>query len=253
MEKIRNFRDFGGYPAAAGTWVRRGLLFRSGDLEKASARDLRSLESLGIKTVIDLRSAGEKGRRARIPQGARLHAVPFDGGETAREEVRPLLFKRTGRAGIEDAITRMYAAMVDEQRGQVAEVLRILLCPESAPLLIHCRAGKDRTGFVCAVIHLALGVDTTLALEDYLRSNDAYLAEIARAARLMKLLTLGLLPVENLAFAFTVRREYLQTALDRMTERYGTISRYLEDGGARPGDIELLKARYLDSKMKEAT
>ena len=245
---LLNLRDFGGYPTTGGKAMKRGVLFRSGDLDRATTRELRSLESLGLKTVIDLRPSKEQKKRTRQIPGARTMTIPFDVDQTARERVGPLLLKKDSQGGIEEAIRGLYTTMVDDQQGPLGNVFRMLLPAENSPLLIHCRAGKDRTGFVCAVVQWALGFEAPFILQDYLLSNDHFLPEARRISRLTKWMTLGLLPTENFTFALTVRSSYIQVVIDRIGKTYGGIGPYLERCGIGSPEVEILKERFLDKR-----
>jgi protein-tyrosine phosphatase len=245
---IPNFRDAGGYATTDGKIVKNGLLFRSGDLDNATIREIRTLEVLGVRTIIDLRPGSEQRPGARIPGGAKKLTVPFDVDRTARERVRELLLKRDGQPDIETAIRAMYDSMVDQHQTGVGQVLRILLSEEQGPILLHCRAGKDRTGFVCAVLQLALGVEWPLIVRDYELSNEHFLPRVRRAARLMKWMSLGLLPTENFAFAMTVKPQYISSVLEKINGPYGGIGPYLERCGIGAREWERLKERFLTDK-----
>lgn len=97
--------------------------------------------------------------------------------------------------------------MVDRVIPEVEELFRVLLREDTYPLLVNCRAGKDRTGFVCIVIQLALGVETEAIIRDYLKSNEFVLPKARRILKLLKILTLGWLPAGNIQLVFTVQEE----------------------------------------------
>jgi protein-tyrosine phosphatase len=135
--------------------------------------------------------------------------------------------------------------MVDLMLEPVGEMMRILLNPHNCPILIHCRAGKDRTGFAAAVLQSAMGVDYGIIMREYLKSNDFMSPKISKALKRLRLFTLGFFPKGNLQAAFEVRQQYLDTAFRVIQTKYGGIAGYLAAAGISPNDLEVLKTRLL--------
>ena len=127
-------------------------------------------------------------------------------------------------------------------------MIRIILNAAYCPVLIHCRAGKDRTGFAAAVIQWALGVDHETVMLEYLKSNEFIAPKISKALKRLRLFTLGLFPKGNLQAAFEVRAQYLNTAFSVVENKYGGLMGYLAAGGVHSADLEALKARLLDGE-----
>jgi protein-tyrosine phosphatase len=249
MKTVNNFRDFGGYRTQDGRRLRQGQLYRSGDLDRLRGADLKTIQALRLKTIVDLRSPRERKNKPGAAIGARPISLPFDFDQVTRERLQPLMTQKNVEPEIDVIISQTYAEMVDQVQPQLGELFRLLLCGTSYPLLIHCRAGKDRTGFTCAVIQLALGVEPSTAIADYLKSNEFVLPSIQRMLKYARILSLGRLPVENLALVYTVKEQYLCTALKQIEQRYGGLTPYLEQCGVGPRERDALQALLLEPKQ----
>ena len=121
-----------------------------------------------------------------------------------------------------------------------------ILALEDASLLVHCAAGKDRTGFAAAIILMALGVPRETAMHDYLLTRRFFLPD-AEIARLKKKYDMEHLPAEAVRPMLEVHEDYLARALDSIDERYPSLDDYLEQAlGVGPAEREELRRRYLD-------
>ena len=113
------------------------------------------------------------------------------------------------------------------------------LLEDRAPLVIHCTAGKDRTGFACALILHALGVPDDLIAEDYLLTNRFYRRDPAASSDL---------PEDVKQVLASVEASFLAAAFDAISADYGDLESYFRDGlGIRAGERAELKTRYLES------
>ena len=178
---VANFRALDGLPAGDGRCVRPGLLFRSGHLHDATPEDVRALAGLGVRTVFDLRSADEAAQQPDVlPPGARYRRVgalqmlddPTD------DPIDLLDWEGFLRQTAQDAATLdrleafqhgVYPALVRRPEAFRALVHELLDHP-GEPLLVHCTAGKDRTGVACAILLRLLGVPEPVIQQDYLAS-----------------------------------------------------------------------------------
>jgi len=237
MQSIHNFRDFGGYPTRDGAAIKRGVLYRSGSMANACAADLEQLSSLNIRTVIDLRTEKEQERGPdRIPVTAQGHSVHLpikvsnhieSGylmhlGSLLKDGIRTFDFAR--------AFIVAYQEYARDFVQEFSEVIRLASDEENLPILIHCTAGKDRTGFACSLIQLILGVPTDLVLYDYLLSNahlDTFTDETLHRIRFLRFLGLTR---ERLMPLFEARREFIQAAWNQMNASFGGVQGYVEDG-----------------------
>lgn len=237
MELIHNFRDFGGYQTQNGKRLKKGLLYRSGDLSRATDEDLDALSALGIKTICDLRSEQERQMEPdRIPD---VEPVTFfnismrpivDYHSRSLKRLFSLMF---GEERKTDYIAESYKAYRDYATGylpQLKALFKQISNPENLPILIHCSAGKDRTGVVASLIQQVLGVSPEAAMDDYLETNqnmDAYNADVMR--RLSKLAYFGV-PWKMYVPLFDARRDYLNAAFSQVKEEFGALDEWMRKG-----------------------
>jgi protein-tyrosine phosphatase len=175
-----NFRDVGGRPTAGGGSIRPGELFRSESpqfLTKADA--VRLVDSAGLRLVLDLRFADEAAAAGRGPladTGVRYLNIPIvgAGGDDIAFAI-PL-------DGDGNLLTRYYISFVQRNPQAFVDVCRALASSEGLPALLHCAAGKDRTGAVVAVLLSALGVPDDAVVADYARTTTAMPAVLRRLA-----------------------------------------------------------------------
>ena len=134
-------------------------------------------------------------------------------------------------------MNELYRALVNDQSHRFAELFDHLLQAD-APLVFHCTAGKDRTGFAAALILLALGVPRDLVLQDYLLTNRVYKHPAS---------TQHALSAEVLAVLWQVQPDFLHAALDAVDRDHGGIERYLQQRlGLGPAALKTLAERYLE-------
>jgi len=237
MEAVYNFRDFGGYHTQNGTRIKKGLLYRSGDLSNATDADLDYISSLGIKTVCDLRSEGERQRHPdRIPVAKpfTFFNIPMrpivDYHARSLRRLISLMFGRERRTDYIAESYKAYREYATNYLPQLKALFQRLSHPENLPMLIHCSAGKDRTGVVSSLIQLVLGVSPEIAMDDYLKTNgllDTYTAEIFRQLR--KLAYFGV-PWRMYAPLFDARSEYLDAALAQVKKEFGAVDEWFRCG-----------------------
>jgi protein-tyrosine phosphatase len=155
-----NFRDVGGYRVDGGV-IRSGKLFRSDGLHALGEDGKQRLRELGVKFIVDLRDDAE------------ADALPDDLDGLDVEVLRLPVFEGSGasHATIGGTLTDLYAKIVLQHTGAVAEALREIADTGDAAVLVHCTAGKDRTGIVVALALLAVGVDRATVVADYAQTQ----------------------------------------------------------------------------------
>ncbi|RTL67182.1 MAG: tyrosine-protein phosphatase [Pseudonocardiaceae bacterium] len=162
LEGLDNVRDVGGLPIAGGGTTRPGVLLRSASLHYVTPADVRHLvETFGLSLVLDLRTAreiDEDGPTAVAAAGVETVALTF-----IPEEGRAL--PETGDDT--DPLTRNYLGYLADRPENVVEAVRRLAAPQAGPALVHCAAGKDRTGVLCALVLDAVGVERDAVVDDY--------------------------------------------------------------------------------------
>jgi protein-tyrosine phosphatase len=246
MKTIDNFRDAGGYPTTDGQRLRSGRVYRSGTLDDARETDLHILQTIGLKTIVDLRAPKEKKKELPAIAGARRIDVPIELENRTREKIQPLMTRRGAENDVVEILKQMYRDLVDEAWPQASQLFKVLLNAEAYPVLIHCRAGKDRTGFMCALVQQAVGVERSAVFQDYLKTNDHFMPLTPRIERMMKIFSLGRLQMENIRASLSAREEYLQAAFDQIDQRHGGLTAYLEKCGVTSCEIETLRGLLVE-------
>ncbi|MGW7073412.1 tyrosine-protein phosphatase [Streptomyces sp. NPDC054855] len=241
MQGAVNVRDLGGYRTYDGERVRHGQVFRADALAKLTDADVATLAGLRLKKVVDFRVPAEVQYDGpdRLPAGLTPTARPVsDNGLFAtlmtvigsRDPVKQEEMLGSGRA---DAFMRdVYRSFVTDgpNRAQFAATLRdIAYGGKASPLLYHCTAGKDRTGWTSYLLLRAVGVPEHTAVSDFLASNtyraahDAKVREGLKQGGLMQNPDL-LIPLQE------VRTGYLEAALTEVKKEYGSLNGYLRKG-----------------------
>jgi protein-tyrosine phosphatase len=237
-----NVRDLGGLSTGAGTVVRRGLVYRSGDLGRLTPAGADQLRGLGLVTVIDLRTTAEVERRGRFP---------FEGHGIAYRH-RPLLDLSATEPEAQladlppDVLDRLYRHLAEEGSGNLAVVLTWLAEEPTLPALVHCVAGKDRTGTVIAVLLALLGVPDEDIAADYALS-EAGLAAFRRWADEHDAdVTTWLTRVPPQLLE--ARPEAMLDFLSWLRERHGSIEGYAKSIGVGDETLAALKLRLLSAR-----
>jgi protein-tyrosine phosphatase len=239
---VSNLRDLGGTPLTAagdGTrTVRPGVLLRSAGLDRLDLAADPAFAALGIRTVVDLRTAAERDAAPdRVPPGARhLLADALDQhASAAPARLGPLLAApvranaELGGGKAELMFTEIYRGLVldDGARAAYRTLITAAADPDNLPLLFHCTAGKDRTGWGATVLLLLLGADEATATAEYLAVDPVVRATFA--PYLEPFITGGGDP-EIAAALIGVRPAYLAAALDAMVTTWGDVESYVRDG-----------------------
>ncbi|HEY9219037.1 MAG TPA: tyrosine-protein phosphatase [Phenylobacterium sp.] len=232
LEGIENFRDFGGCNSRSGQSVSGALLYRSGHYAAATAADLERLNTFGIDMVLDLRRPSERRRETCRHDLFARTIISNDADDDRTAWLEALKTADLTADWFRRDRLQFYAQMPFEARhiDLFSRWFRALAASEGAAL-VHCAAGKDRTGVVCALTQHLLGVHEDDIVADYLSSNeDSQLNRwIAEAASGFEL-ACGKRPKdEALRVGVQVSPEYLQATFDRVTEVCGSIDAYLEE------------------------
>jgi protein-tyrosine phosphatase len=225
FESLHNFRDAGGCATADGRTVATGRLYRSDLLVNLTSADQARFDRLGIRTVIDLRRTAEVELIGRVADahGRRYLNIP---PEHAPWEERPHDPADEPPRYLADR----YLELADTGRHGIGRVISVLSDRDAAPAVVHCYAGKDRTGVVMAITLALLGVPDETIGEDYARSD--YWERSAPPSHIPALWTLA--P----ASAITV-------FLAELREEYGSVEGYASAAGVTTAEIEALRAHLL--------
>src|SRR6201987_4575204 len=232
-----NFRDVGGYPASDGRSVRWRKIFRSNHLGHLTDADIDIVRELGVRTAFDFRGSEERTAAVCKVEEIEVHSLPIEPTVVAALRAR-LQARALSSADALDIMRESYRGYVRLNTHSFRELFAHLVDGEG-PLVIHCTAGKDRTGFACALILHALGVPEKTISEDYLLTNRFYRRDPASAPDL---------PDEVRQAIGSVNASFLAAGFETISERYGDLEGYFRDGlglGAR--ERSELKKRYLQS------
>ncbi|UGT55900.1 tyrosine-protein phosphatase [Nocardia asteroides] len=233
-----NVRDIGGHRTYDGATVKSGKAIRADALSGLTDADVAVLAGRALKSVVDLRTPGEVQFMGadRLPAGVPLVARPIDDTGLFTQMMQIIQSKdpqrqqdALGNGGAEKIMNGVYASFLTaDSRAAFGATIRELAATDGA-VLYHCTSGKDRTGFLTYVLLRAVGVPEQTARQDYLRSNDfraaadAKLREQVKQAGYMQNPDL-LIPLQE------VRDEYLDTAVRKMEQDYGSFGKFLTDG-----------------------
>ncbi|WP_171171831.1 tyrosine-protein phosphatase [Streptomyces sp. I05A-00742] len=255
---IINLRDLGGIALVGNSAVRPGLLLRSGQLDRHDPAADPAVAALGIRTVVDLRSENERRERPdQLPRGARLivadvlaaGAAPGSAAMPARIESvlgsPAAADERLGGGKAEKLMCESYRAFVtsDAACRAYGRLLTTLAEPDCGPLLFHCTAGKDRTGWAATVLLLLLGAEQETAEEEYLAVAPAVRAAFAPIVD--RFTEAGGDP-EIASAIFGVRPGYLAAALEETHRLYGSVEGYVRVGlGVPDAAVNRIRARYV--------
>lgn len=226
---IHNFRSITGR-TADGREVIPGLVWRSSALLQESDEVAADLAGLGIQTVIDLRDASERRQSPTTNPGSLTwHHIPVFG-----DQLRGLRW---------DTLDDLYAIMLNRRGDTLAQAVVTVSESLPAPVLVHCTAGKDRTGVTCALIQEVIGVRRSDVLDDYAQSGvllgPDYLADLGTVTGW------GEMAGEAAHRAVQSPRELLEHVLTRIDEQWGSAAGYLREQGVDEAHLERLRSTLL--------
>lgn len=251
LDGTSNTRDIGGYATGDLRTVRMGQIIRSDKLSRLTDDDFLKLEELGLKTVIDLRTDEEREDSPTLWQGAKppqIHHVPVlaDDSDWYRAQSRMLSRARFTEERSKEHSIEGYRAMADEGMQSYEKVMELVLDESNWPVLIHCSAGKDRSGVAIALIQEALGVDREIIMQEYLLTNEqsrtkakaAYIAEKNKKASRKRI---ARSPSADAWFPIVgVLPEMLEGFYAHVDERYGSMDVFLNEIGVDREDRNAL-------------
>lgn len=231
-----NFRDLGGYGTVDGRTVRWRALFRADSLSHLTQADRSLVRSLGIATVIDLRSRAEVDAD-RFPVDelpVDFHHLPLVGSLPSFEQFRqgPAFF------------ATHYQEMAEESGDQVAAVLAIVAERQCHPVIVHCAAGKDRTGVVVAVLLALLGVPDEVIADDYAlsaRAMDDLLQRVIERVPDQREVILHVAPT-----MLSATRANIRAMLEALRAAHGSVEGYAAAHGAGPDVVASLRSGLLE-------
>jgi protein-tyrosine phosphatase len=241
-----NFRDLGGasdasaYALTNGQRVRRGVLYRSNALSALTDADLATLVSLSVRTVYDLRTDSEvTSKPDRVPTGASYVRVDILGTVALNP---PLSTAAADVAWMED-LNRDFVRLASE-RAQIAGAIKAIAAIPGVQLY-HCTAGKDRAGWISAVLQTILGLSSSQVMADYLLTNTYSAASIAATYNQLKA-AYGQAMADAYQPLLGVQESFLTAGLNQAATSYGGMDQYISNGLGIDGVTrDRLRSRFL--------
>ncbi|MET9023318.1 tyrosine-protein phosphatase [Actinopolymorpha sp. NPDC004070] len=223
-----NARDLGGLPTRDGSRIRSRALIRSDNLTRLTTAGVDAVRAAGVTRIVDVRTAQEC---TDFPS-------PFAGESL-------LLNCPLARDGdpYDPAwpMERQYAEMLDQNPDLLAAAVAAVADAPPGGVVVHCHAGKDRSGMVVALTLSLVGVPADVVVADYAALDDRMRAHLAELVLLVE----DPLERAQLAEAFSARPESMRSALDHMDSRYGGVDSYLRLGGLTAAQAEALRSRLV--------
>jgi protein-tyrosine phosphatase len=250
LEGGHNFREVGGYPTRSGMKLRRAMLWRSAGLNRLSATDCQTIRALGIRTIADLRTEHE--RRVMptptdVSQGLSMlfwtgHAEDVSRGPGERRSWNGL-----DASAIRGEMARLYTQIAEAHSRQYRDLCRAI-ADGATPILIHCTAGKDRTGLAVAILLELIGVMREWVVWDYEQTNihlDKSKVVLESAMAVGETADwLAALGPEGRELLVSAEETYLMAAIEAIEGRYGSIEGFALKGlGISEKDIQQLRRR----------
>ncbi|AGZ45624.1 tyrosine-protein phosphatase [Actinoplanes friuliensis] len=229
-----NFRDVGGYAGLDNRTVRWRRLFRADSLHRLKGDDLQTFSDLGVRSVIDLRRVFEVEEHGRVPEAEGLAYHNLVVKHIDWDTVAPSLPH-------ERWLADRYLNFAEDGQEGLAAALSLIADPEAAPVVVHCMAGKDRTGVVCALTLSLLGVSDADIAQDYA------LTEVAMASLTAYLMRTKPDLVQDKYHMFDCPQDAMLLFLGDLRDRYGSVEKYVREIGLSTDQIAAMRDHLLTS------
>ena len=253
---VPNFRDAGGLPTASGR-MREGVVYRAAQLGMLAETAQHALLQLGIGTVVDLRTVEEiEHRPDALPSGIELIALDVlaDRPHSGAAEVAALVNQYEEQATVEEINAAIGGGLAEQHMLETYRhfvtlpsamagyrTLFTTLANSTTATVVHCTAGKDRTGWALAILQLLTGASRDDVVADYLKSNEPMMATYGP---MLEGFAAQGGDSDALSHMMLVYPEYLESALARISAAHGGVEGYLVRGlGMHPRDVDRLRTR----------
>lgn len=236
-----NFRDAGGYKTKDGHQVKWGKVYRSAALNGLTDGGLEMIRQKHIVSVVDFRGTMEmKQAKDRLPAGIDYQLCP-QGSEGLGEWM-----KMIPKLNSADSLMESVYGNVDslKERNKIF-FSKLLSLPDTAAILFHCTAGKDRTGITAALFLYEMNVPMETIMEDYLASNVYRQKENKiMAKQMVNFLNAKQQVADDLV---SVKRQYLETTFAAIIKRYGSVDQFMkQEMGIGPKQLKILRSKYTE-------
>jgi protein-tyrosine phosphatase len=254
LKGTSNTRDIGGYLTTDMRMLRSGQIIRSENLSKLTDGDFQKLEEMGVKTIVDLRSYNERKHEPTVWKGdnpPQFYHFPI--GEAKNDwftaQRRLMNRNRFTEKQAREHMVKGYQMISTAGPSSYQQLMELVMDESNWPILVHCTAGKDRTGVAISLLMEAVGVDRETIMEEFLLTNDYSRAQ-AKATRLARELKysrggskLGKSPSASAWFSIIgVQPEMLEAFYASIDENYGSMDAFLTELGVDPDAREALRA-----------
>jgi protein-tyrosine phosphatase len=235
FQGIANFRDLGGYRTGDGKQVKWGSLYRAGTFTNSSDTDLRNLQQLNLVTLIDFRSSGEKEEEPnRLPDPTGFNVVEIPTLDDGNKALVGEVMERIDSGDFEGFDPNLAMIKANRQFAgtftpQFRQFIHTVLDADGAPVVWHCSAGKDRTGFAAAILLRILDVPRDVVVQDYMASKEHAL-DARRSQLLLLRVFKGEEAADKLATMMGVEEAWLEAAFDEIDARWGSFDNYVSEG-----------------------
>ena len=243
-----NVRDLGGLPTSDESTTVPGRLLRSENLQELSASDVsRLVDEIGLTTVVDLRSTNEVAVEGPAPldalPGVRRAHHPLlreflDVSDTVKAALLTELAEEDRERYPDDFMCGHYLGYLENRPEEVTGALRSIATAPGAAI-VHCAAGKDRTGVVVALALTVAGVEPEVIVADYMATDERLDAIVERLARSRMYSGVTSSPVR----AHAPRAETMKAFLEQLDARYGGLGNWLDGHGFGPDEVSQLRAK----------
>ncbi len=235
MLKRLYLMDVGGETNSDGCRIRTGLLYRSSGLHRLRTTELAYVRGLGIRHIIDLREPNAITRRPDLVQAEVMTHLPMELAALENLRASDVLLRRVNVSKLFH--TGLYADTLENHGHSILAFLDSLV-DKPTPALVHCTAGKDRTGMMVAMFYLALGIPRERVLETYMAIMPHLRQHFPRRLKAL-VQVLGGPPL-----AYSVIQDYMEGMLDHLDRKYGGPHPYLQSIGFT--QTALLRERFLE-------
>ena len=238
-----NFRDVGGYATNDGHHVKFHKVYRSADISKLTDNDLVIIADKKIIDVVDLRGVNEsKMAPDKLNPGMDYILCPAGSDADLSNWMKQISTLKSGGDSMMITYYSNTKFLADRYKPLFAKLNSL---PNDSALLLHCTAGKDRTGIGTALILYVLGVPYPVIVQDYLATN--YYREQDNEQKIKQMVTYMHINEEVAKDLMSARKEYLDATFDAINKQYGSVNNYLKtEMGLSDADIQTLKNKYLD-------
>jgi protein-tyrosine phosphatase len=230
---VTNLRDLGGYTTIDGRSVKWRKLFRSDNLANLSIKGQSYFQKIGLKLIIDLRSSMERKKKPNpVMKGIiDFHNPIFDEFGLLNGNILEMVINFAMNKDAHATITNFYKKMVTLPFAQNSyrKLFDLIIQMDDPVVLLHCTAGKDRTGFISAIILLILGVTEKTIMQDYLLTNTYRASFNDMVTKKINQHSHDVSLVNGLMSFLKADESYLQAAFDEIKNKYHSTDIYITE------------------------